>query len=151
MVNEAMKDFDRSVRLFVYGHFLEHERPPTLEETAVALSATPAEVRSAYVRLGEGRALVVDDEHRVRMAMPFSADTSRFRVSALGHSWWAPCAWDALAIPAMLKADARISTTCGDCGEPVTLGVRGGGVRGAGEIVHFAVAAAHWWDDIFYT
>ena len=31
-----------------------------------------------------------------------------YRVSSGGRTWWANCAWDALAIPAALTVDARI-------------------------------------------
>jgi hypothetical protein len=85
------------------------------------------------------------------MAMPFSAEPTSFEVSGVGRRWYANCAWDALGIPAMLNCDARILSTCGDCGEEISIDVMGGAVFGGGELIHFAVPAARWWDDIFFT
>ncbi len=123
-----------------------------MDETAEELHAPAAEVRAALRRLDEAHVLVLGPAGgQIRMAMPFSATPTRFEVKALGHRWWAPCAWDALAIPAMLRCDATISTSCGDCEEQLHLSVESGVVKGNGEVIHFAVPAARWWDDIFFT
>ena len=61
------------------------------------------------------------------------------------------CIWDALGIPAALGKDALIMAFCGDCSEPMSLEVRGGKlVRGEG-LIHFAIPAHHWWDNIGFT
>ena len=57
----------------------------------------------------------------------------------------------ALGIPAMLNCDARIVAACGDCGEGITLAVMDGEVVGHTEVIHFAVPAARWWQDIVFT
>ncbi len=145
-------ELDRLVRLYVYGRFLEEARPPTVEETAAALQATGAAVTLAYERLARNRVLVLEADGRdIRMAMPFSAVETAFEVRAIEQRWYANCAWDALGIPAMLNCDARIVTRCGDCGEPVTLAVMDGEVVGDTEVVHFAVPAVRWWEDIVFT
>ncbi len=74
-----------------------------------------------------------------------------FEVRAINQSWYANCAWDALGIPAMLNCDARIVAACGDCGESITLAVMDADVVGGTEVVHFAVPAARWWQDIAFT
>jgi hypothetical protein len=51
----------------------------------------------------------------------------------------------------MLGTDARIETTCADCGEPLELLVRGGSLEPVDWVAHFAVPAARWWDDIGHT
>ena len=56
----------------------------------------------------------------------------------------------ALGVAAMLDANARIDTDCDDCGEPIVLEVRDGDLETEG-VAHFAVPAAHWWDDIGFT
>ncbi len=145
-------ELDRLIRLYVYGQFLEHARPPTVEQTAEALQATSAAVVLAYERLARKRVLVLEDGGRkIRMAMPFSAVETPFEVRAIERKWYANCAWDALGIPAMLNCDARIVTRCGDCGDPVTLAVMDGEAVGDTEVVHFAVPALRWWENIVFT
>ena len=85
------------------------------------------------------------------MAMPFSAVPTAFRVRTSGGEWWAPCAWDALGISAMLQAPAEIITTCPDCGDPPPIRTTGRALSTGSGVVHFAVPAASWWDDIGFT
>jgi hypothetical protein len=145
-------EFDRTVRLHVYRYFVDLQRAPSPAEAALALRRSTKEVEAAYERLAEDRVLVLQPGGReIRMAMPFSAVPTRFRVSSEGRRWWANCAWDALGIPVMLEADATIATSCADCDQPITLVVESGEVRGGGELLHFAVSAARWWDDIVFT
>ncbi|NIN72461.1 MAG: hypothetical protein GTO46_11200 [Gemmatimonadetes bacterium] len=145
-------ELDRLIRLYIYGRFLEDARPPTVEQTAEALQATSAAVTLAYERLARKRVLVLERGGReIRMAMPFSAVETPFEVRAIERQWYANCAWDALGIPAMLNCDARIVTRCGDCGEPVTVAVMDGEVVGGKEVIHFAVPALRWWEDIVFT
>lgn len=151
-VQSEAAELERLVRLYVYGRFLEDALPPTVEQTAAALQATSAAVTLAYERLARKRVLVLEDDGReIRMAMPFSAVETVFEVRAIERKWYANCAWDALGIPAMLNCDARIVTRCGDCGEPVTLAVMDGEVVGDTEVVHFAVPALRWWENIVFT
>jgi hypothetical protein len=152
---EAMASFDaldRSVRRYVYEHFVDQERPPTAGETAAALKLPLSEIQVAFKRLHESHVLVLEpDRLAIRFAQPFCAVPTRYQVLAQGHSWWGTCAWDALGIPAALNADAEISATCPDCEEPIIIRVQDGNVVGSAEIIHFVVPAKHWWDDIFFT
>jgi hypothetical protein len=50
----------------------------------------------------------------------------------------------------MLQADARIDCSCGCCGEAMQLEVRAGELGPVEGVVHFAVPAHRWWDDIVY-
>lgn len=85
------------------------------------------------------------------MAMPFSAIPTGIKVTIGAKSWWANCAWDALGIPVMFKQNATIHTTCPDCSEAIDLTVQDGSVTGNSNLIHFAVPAAHFWDNIVYT
>ena len=145
-------EFDRDVRLHVYAHFVEHQRPPTTEQTAAAFGVSSQAVRDAFQRLAADRALVLRrNSNEVLMAMPFSAEPTRFEVTAEGRMWYAACAWDALGVPAMLHCDAFIDTSCGDCEQPLQIEVQSGSVIGSSALIHFAVPATHWWDDIEFT
>ncbi len=54
-------------------------------------------------------------------------------------------------IPAALHADASVHTTDAHSGEPITLEVRDGQPVPQPCVIHFAVPAARWWEDILYT
>jgi len=85
------------------------------------------------------------------MVAPFSCVPTPFEVEAGKGSWWGNCIWDALGILAMLKQDGRVVTSCGCCGDPLTVTVRDGMLAAAAGVVHFALPAKDWWKDIVLT
>ena len=147
--NPALQD--SAVRLHIYRHFIETGRAPKIAGTAGALSTTEAEARSAYQRLAEAHALVLQANGEILRAAPFWAVPTRFWVEDGKRSWWGSCVWDALGIPAMLKQDARILTGCGCCDAAMELEVRRGTVAPAGGVIHFAVPARRWYDNVAFT
>jgi hypothetical protein len=148
-----MLDFDTTVKLHIYEVIAETTRAPTSTEVAEALASTGAEVEAAFRRLYEKRLLVLEpgDAGRVRMAPPFSGVPTPFLVEVGGKEYYANCVWDSLGIPAALNADGRVSASDACTGEAMSLEVRGGGVVPQECVIHFAVPAARWWDDIIYT
>lgn len=148
-----MDESDLRIRNHLYSSFVQAGNACTPAETASELGLGVEDTRDAYRRLHDAHALVLErDGETVRMLNPFSAVETPHRVEANGRSWWANCAWDALGIPAALHVDARVESTCPDCAERLELEVRGGElVRGTELLVHFAVPARHWWDDIVFT
>ena len=148
-----MDALDLRVRNHVYSTFVREGRAQTTAETAAALAVGEDEVADAYRRLHDAHALVLHPGTReIRMLNPFSAAETPHQVEAGGRSWFANCAWDALGIPAALHTDGTVGSECPDCGEPLSLEVRGGElVRGAELLVHFVVPARRWWDDIAFT
>jgi hypothetical protein len=126
---------------------------PLAAEVARYLSLRLDEVRAAFLRMEDGHILVLQEGGEVLMANPFSAVPTSFLVETRSQSWWGNCVWDALGIAAMVKQDARISTGCGDCNDAMSILIRGGSARledGEG-IIHFAVPARRWWDNIKFT
>ena len=147
-----MNELNTAVRLHVYHQFIEAGSAPAVGETAAALGRSVGEVEHAYRRLDEDHALVLTPgTDRIWMAMPFSAVPTPFRVTSGERSWWANCAWDALGIPAMLGKNAHVVTRCAECDEPMTLTVPDGSLVEADGVIHFAVPAARWWDDVGFT
>ncbi len=146
---EAAFDFD--ARRYVYDHAMNEGLPPTVAETARALSTTPDSVAASFQRLADGHILVLQrSSGEILMANPFSAVPTPFLVRAEDRSWYGNCIWDAMGIPAMLKLDATIEASCGCCGAAMHLAVADGSLQEASGIAHFAIAAAHWWDDIVF-
>jgi hypothetical protein len=141
-----------AVRNATYGMFVELGRAPTAEEVAQAQGLSTPEVESVWRELHRAHALVLNPASaELRMASPFSAVPTAYRVHAADRWWYANCAWDALGICAALHADGRIETSCPDCGEPIGLAVRDQRVDDEGLLFHCLVPAARWWDDIAFT
>ena len=144
---------DTAVRLALLERFAETGRAPLREEVAADAGTTPDEVAAAYRRLADAHAIVLapgtDD---VWMANPFSAVETPFRVHVGRRSYWGNCIWDALGIVALLGGTGSVHFPCPDCGEPLCTEVADDEpTSGTDLLVHFAVPAANWWDDIGFT
>ena len=147
-----MDERDLAVRASTYGLFVELGRAPAADEVADLAGVTRAGVVSAWQRLHEQHALVLDPATaEIRMANPFSAVPTGYRVEAAGRPWYANCAWDAFGICAALHADGRIETSCFDCGEALTIEVHEQLPDDESLLFHCLVPAARWWDDIVFT
>ena len=143
---------DLELRRLTYELLVELGRAPLAAELAAAMRADEDEVRAGWRRLHDVHALVLDaagDE--IRMANPFSALPTPYRVHAGGQSWYANCAWDAFGICAALHVDGRIETACPDCGDGLEVDVVGGQPSDEALLFHCLVPARHWWDDIVFT
>jgi len=102
-------------------------------------------------QVAEAHVLVLQPESReILMAAPFSAVPTPFRVRAGSVEAYGNCIWDALGVPAMLRCDAHIATSCGDCGTALQIDVVDGVVSGEG-VLHFAIPAKEWWNDLVFT
>lgn len=148
---DAETQFDWQVRRHIYDVAMHRGYPPLITEISHDLNLPPAKVETALQRLAAGRVLVRQpDTGEILMANPFSAVPTPFLVEVSGFSCYGNCIWDALGIPAMLQEDARIKTACGDCGLRLELRVVNSHVQGHPSLMHFAVPAHHWWDDIVF-
>jgi hypothetical protein len=140
------------VRNLTYGMFVELCRAPSLEEVAGATDLSRDEVGAIWRELDRTHALVLNPATtEIRMANPFSAVPTAYRVKAAGRWWYGNCAWDAVGICAALHADGRIETSCPDCGETIALEVRDQRPADTRLFFHCLVPAVQWWDDIVFT
>ena len=145
-------DLGTLLRRCIYDITLARGMPPTIAELCDAVFAAERVVRSALERLAAARIIVLQPASgEILMVPPFSTVPTPFVVETSRHSAYANCAWDALGIPVLLRERARIRTACGCCGEAIDLTVTPHEPPDADHLVHFAVAAAHWWDDIAFT
>ncbi len=144
---------DIEVRALVYDLTMKIGRPPLAAELAARLGRAQHEVEAALWRLAESRVVVLaDGTPEILMASPFSAVPTAFLVETDGGlDAYGNCIWDALGIPVMLGELATVFTSCGDCGGSMQLRALPDGTVGGVGIVHFAVPARHWWDDIVFT
>ena len=147
-----MDERDLALRNVTYGLFVELGRAPTAHETAAAAQLSVAEVTSGWQRLHEEHAIVLNPATaEIRMANPFSAVPTAYRVHADGRWWYANCAWDAFGICTALGSDGLIESSCPDCGEALSIDVSDGRPDDESLLFHCLVPAAHWWDDIAFT
>ena len=146
-------DFDTSVKMNVYEMIARTTRMPASIDIAFVVGSSMADVEQSFQRLYEKRLLVLEpgSSSRIRMAPPFSGIETQHRVKIEEKVYFANCAWDAFGIAAALKCDADIESICGDCDEPLTFHIRDERPLMQESVVHFAVPAAQWWQDIVYT
>jgi len=150
-MTSTVEDQDFRVRAAVYDLTMTVGIPPSVHELSRRLELTPGTVRESLERLAAGKALVLQrDSREVLMANPFSAVPTPFAVYANDRLYYGNCIWDALGIPAMLKIDGRIDCSCGCCGESMQLEIRGEVLAPVAGLVHFAIPAHQWWQDIVY-
>lgn len=145
------EETDIQVRAAVYDSTISRSRPATALELSGELGLPLEQVRASLERLASGKALVLQPESReVLMANPFSAVPTPFAVVTAGRSYYGNCIWDALGVLAMLDRDGRVDTSCACCGEAMSLNVHDRALQSAPGIVHFAIPARRWWEDIVF-
>ena len=146
-------DLDTRVKLAIYEITAETGRVPDSSQVADKIDIDEPEVLGAFARLHAKRVLLPEpgDPTRIRMAPPFSGVSTSFPVEANGKEYYANCVWDAYGIAAALHCDAVSRASDGHTGEPLTLEVKNGQPILKSYVAHFAVPAAHWWDDLIFT
>jgi hypothetical protein len=145
-------DLDTRVKLAVYTHIAETTEAPSPADVATTVGALESEVRAAYQRLYQKRVLVLQpDGGSIRMAPPFSGIQTQHRVRVADKEYFANCAWDALGVLAALRQGGEVFSRCEQSLDPIHLRVHEGGPEPEPCVIHFAVPAALWWQDIVYT
>lgn len=110
---------------------------------ASMIGINESDASESLTRLADEHRLVLDDG-KVLMAHPFSGVDTGHTATIGEQTWWANCAWDALAILALLgDGQAR-------CPDGPEWTVEGGVVSPQG-LVHLLVPAARFWDDVVFT
>lgn len=149
------KNLSRFVRKFVFDHFLEHGRPPVLEEIMRKFGLGRREAFDVLKELEAARhLLLLRGTQRILMAWPFSAIPTPFGVTVHKGKYFANCSWDSIAFRAMLDEDVQIDSFCHHCGEPLGIELGKDGriaVEPEGVLVYIGIPAAKWWDDIANT
>jgi hypothetical protein len=146
-------DLDADLRHRVYAALARGEGAPLAAELAAAVGSPLAEVREGLERLHAAHALVLDGAAReVRMALPFSAVPTAYRVEADGRRWNVNCAWDTLGAARLLGLrEARIHDAGGPGREGRVLAISGGRLLETDGVIAMPRPAWRWWDDIVFT
>ena len=119
---------------------------------ASLLQAEKDKVRDSFHKLHTRHMIFLEPgKDTIRMANPFSAIPTRYRVLSGEKKWWANCAWDFLGIPAVLKMDAQIEARYPDSQQTVALQVKDGVVDGKNHLIYFPLPCRQWYDDLIFT
>jgi hypothetical protein len=155
MTADADVGLPARVRLFIFEHFLDHAAPPVVEQAMTEFGLSRDATTDLLRELEAARHVaLVPKTARILMAFPFSAVASPFRVTVRGRTYFANCAWDAIAFHAMLEDDVRVDSFCHHCAAPITIELRDGRatrVEPADAIVYLALRPVQWWQDIVNT
>ncbi len=152
MTKAQVTPLDSTVRHAINMHAIQAGFAPDVKTLADTLGCPFQEVQRSLERLAEHHGVVLHPgSHRIWIANPFSFAPTAFWVSSRRGSWWANCAWCGLGIAAMLGEAASISTRAGCEGMPLDVHVDDAAVRESELLVHFAVPASKWWDNVHYT
>lgn len=142
------------LRFIVYRHFVETGSAPT-RASLIQLIGNADTTDGMLRDLHDRHMLVLDDRPvrigEIRMALPFAAEPTNWRVTNERGTWWANCAWDSLAILAALDTDGRIESTWSDTGEPASFVITGAELDDTDGDISFPLPARRWWDDIVFT
>ena len=145
-------DFETTLKMKIYGTTVENGQVPSLDKLSLDLGRPRQEIEAGCAALQAERLLVLDDvSGEIRMAPPFSGVPTPHQVTVGDQTYSANCIWDAFGVAAALGADAEIATGCADCGEAMFFQVRNDSPVPEPCAIHYAVPAAHWWDDIVFT
>ena len=140
------------LRIHVYDALLDGGRPPTIAEIAEHFAISRGEARRAVAGMKVGKTVLPDPgTGEIRMAGPFSAAPTAYRVVGRRTEWFANCAWDMLGIPVIAGEEVRIEAQCTDCGAAMSLRADPAKPPTAEGIVHFLIPARRWFDDIGFT
>jgi alkylmercury lyase-like protein len=140
------------LRAAIYRLTVATGRVPRVAELARESGWARADVAAALHALQDVHAIALaPGSDEILMAHPFSSIPTPYAVTTSRATYWANCAWDALAIPAMLQADASVDARCADCGAPMPLTFDAGGLRTCEGVVHFAVPPACFWENVAFT
>lgn len=136
----------------MYQHFIAHGTAPSRAELASATAVDAERVQESLERLESARAIALTPNTRgIWMAHPFSAVPTPYPVQTSERTYWANCAWDALAIPPLIESPAEMVTSCPDCAEPIAVRVHDGHASPAKCVVHFVVPPRRFWDNVGFT
>lgn len=141
-----------NTRLFIYTTLTDTGHAPTTADIAAHFAISTDHAQRLLRDLHDRHAILLDsDTGAIRMANPYSAVPTPYRVLANGHTYWANCAWDSFGIAAMLGGNVEIEARATDDDAPIRFTIRGGQFVGHGEVVHFLLPFARWYDNLTFT
>ncbi|MEV7778318.1 organomercurial lyase [Kitasatospora sp. NPDC088351] len=141
------------LRQSIYRTFAETGRPPQPDQLVRTLGLNSSTLRNGLRQLALTRHLVIDERDEIVMAHPFSAVPTAFSVMSGSTLWWGGCAWDAFALPHLVRgaSPALVATTCPACDRPHAWTVTREAPPAGDQVAHFLVPTTRMWDDVRHT
>ena len=145
------------IRFLIYKQLAKTGSAPNVEELSAKSKLPITRVTSLIQQLADEHYLVLEPgTSQILMAHPFSNNETKFKVYNLqdNGSYFANCAWDAVAFHAMLNAPIRIESFCLFCKLKLLLIVDSETLFSRGKdnpIVYLGKKFSEWWDDILET
>ena len=143
------------VRLSIFERFVNDAQAPVVEELMTEFSLSRDDATAILDELVAARHIaLVPGSARILMAFPFSAIATPFRVTARGRTYFANCAWDAVAFHAMLGDEVHVESFCHHCATPIRIELRDGRatrVEPKEVLVYLALRPTQWWENIVTT
>lgn len=135
----------------IIRNFVDTGAPPTVGALAAVFDTNADAVANALRRLADDHGVVLfPGTADIRVAHPFSAVPTGFRVRQGARSWWGNCAWCSLGIAGLIDGQAAITTTLGATDREITIHVTDGAVTDSDLLVHFPVPMTKVWNDVIY-
>lgn len=148
----TITEFDLQVRYQIYRFFAEHCAAPSYQQIANLLGVIEENTRVAFHKLHERHMIFLEpNTDSIRIANPFSAIPTKYKVRSGNKQWWANCAWDSLGIAAAMHIDVDIIAQYPDTQEPVNFQVLNQMVDGKKHVVYFPLPCHQWYDDLIFT
>lgn len=143
-----MTPVERTVRAAVYQWIIDEVRGPSVDDLAKAIGYTPEVIREALQSLEDAHLLAMTPARdSVMMAHPFSGIETGFEAVVGNRTWNANCAWDSLAILALMGDGKALA----DPLDPELVWSVSDGVVEPDGLIHLRVPAKSFWDDIGFT
>jgi Alkylmercury lyase len=139
-----MTPLDRAVRAAIFRLLVDGVAPVDDRALAGRNGWDTEEVARSLARLADEHRIALTAGGAVWMAHPFSGVPTSYRARVAGRTYYANCAWDALAILSMLGDGAAIGP------DRLEWRVVNGRVEPNG-LVHLLVPARDFWADIGFT
>ena len=151
-MDTAITEFDLKIRYQIYRSFAEECRALSYRELAEMFDVQEQVARQSLHRLHDHHMIFLElSTDAIRMANPFSAIPTRYKVKSGQKEWWANCAWDTLGIAAALNLDVTIQAVYPDTKDTIELQVINGTAHGENHIVYFPLPCRQWYDDLAFT
>lgn len=144
---------DWAMRTAIYEYFVEHASAPTHVDMAAKFGVASEDARASFHRLDAAHALFLDPgSSRIRILNPFSNVPTPFGVEIAGRRYFANCAWDMLAIPAMLGRDALIEARLEVAERRIQIPVVDGQPKPDEEyLINYSVPFRDWYANLIHT
>ena len=143
---------EQQQRHAIYQYFKENGKEPSENEMVELLGMGREDAFAALDVLAEKHALVLSPgSHNIWMMHPFSGVPTEHVVVSDGQTYWANCGWDILGVPVVVGMDAEAQVDYQDGTGAMEIKIEAGELVEGEGVVHFAVPAKRFWDDVGYT